>query len=137
LPHLFASETTFMTHLIEIRIFKRGGVAALALAVMAVGATSSITPAMADGRHFYDDSYYRPVHGRARNIFRNPVGKLNPGVTRRLPPLDVKPSEFDFGIKPIKIDSPDGSAAKARRTGITTPTTPLLPDLSAPKKTTP
>jgi hypothetical protein len=109
-----------------------------AVVAVAGGSVSSLpTPAVASGLYIYDTSHYRPVHGRARNIFRNPVGKLSPGVTRRLPSLTPKPAEFDFGVAPIKIEAPAGSAAKARRTNPavpTTPATPLLPELSVPKK---
>jgi hypothetical protein len=111
-------------------------VAVVAAAVwVALGAA---TPVMAGGRYIYDTSHYRPMHGRERTIFRNPVGKLGPGVTRRLPSLTPKPAEFDFGAEPIKIEAPAGSAAKARRTNPAAPVipaTPPLPDVSLSPKT--
>jgi hypothetical protein len=127
-----------MARLIELCKPARRYMIAVALAATGCGAASVATPAFASGHYIYDTSHYRPVHGRARNIFRNPVGKLSPGVTRRLPSLTPKPAEFDFGVAPIKIEAPAGSAAKARRTDPSkpaTPATPLLPDLSVPKKT--
>jgi hypothetical protein len=127
-----------MSRLIDIWNAARLSAIAVAAAVLGWCASSGATPALANGFYIYDSSHYRPVHGRARNIFRNPVGKLSPGVTRRLPSLTPKPAEFDFGVAPITIDAPAGSAAKARRTTPAlpvTPATPLAPDLSAPKKT--
>ncbi len=121
-----------MAGMIEIWISVRPCLVAAAVSLATVGAMSVPTPASAGGTSIYDTSHYRPVHGRARNIFHNPVGKLSPGVTRRLPSLTPKPAEFDFGIAPVKIDAPAGSAAKARRP---TPAAPLLPELSVPKKT--
>jgi hypothetical protein len=122
-----------MAHVIEIWHPHRRCMAAVVIAAVGWGMFGAATPAMAAGRYIYDTSHYRPMHGRERTVFRNPIGKLGAGVTRRLPSLTPKPAEFDFGAEPIKIESPVGSAAKARRTNPTAPTT-LLPELSEPKK---
>jgi hypothetical protein len=81
---------------------------------LVVGFLSGTSAAMAGG-HFYDHSYYRPVHGHARNIFHNPVGRLDTTITKRLPPLTVKPTEFDFGVRETKLTAPESAAAAARR----------------------
>jgi hypothetical protein len=93
-----------------------------------LGAMSAASPVVASGLYIYDSSYYRPMRGRERSTFRNPVGKLGPGVTRRLPSLTPKPAEFDFGgAGPIKIDPPAGSSAKARRGNPASQIAPLTP----------
>ena len=81
---------------------------------LVLGFLSGTSPATAGG-HFYDHSYYRPVHGHARNIFHDPVGRLDTTITRRLPPLTVKPTEFDFGIRETKLTAPESAAAAVRR----------------------
>jgi hypothetical protein len=85
-----------------------------ASAALLLGLLSGTSPATAGG-HFYDHSYYRPVHGHARNIFHNPVGKLDTTITKRLPSLTVKPTEFDFGVRETKLTAPESAAAAARR----------------------
>ncbi len=114
--------------MIMIRHLKiaRTTAAGMALALMAL---LGVPQASAGGRQIYDHSYYRPVHGHARSIFHNPVGKLDTTITRRLPPLTVKPAEFDFGIKTSKLSSIESSSAKARRTN---PALPAAPSVTAP-----
>jgi hypothetical protein len=135
-----------MTRRIEIWKPLQRGLLAAAVAAVGWSVPGAAPPAQASGLYIYDTSHYRPVHGRARSVFRNPVGKLGPGVTRRLPTLTPKPAEFDYGAEPVKIESSAEVAARARRTNSTAPTppappttpalpaTPALPELTGPKK---
>jgi hypothetical protein len=100
-----------MTRLLRLAPRAGTAVGACLTLVALIGAS----PAMAGGGHFYDHSYYRPVHGHARNIFHNPVGKLDTTITKRLPSLTVKPTEFDFGVRETKLTAPESAAAATRR----------------------
>ncbi len=83
-------------------------------AAFALGLLVAAAPAHAGGSH-HDHAHYRPVHGQARNIFHNPVGRLDTTITKRLPPLTVKPTEFNFGVRETKLTAPESAAAAARR----------------------
>ena len=83
-------------------------------AALVLGLLFTAAPAHAGGSH-HDHAYYRPVHGHARNIFHNPVGRLDTTITKRLPPLTVKPTEFNFGVRETKLTAPESAAAAARR----------------------
>jgi hypothetical protein len=134
------SENMPMTRSIEYsNALRRCGIAAVVAAAVC-NFMGVAPPASASGIYIFDNSYYRPMRGRERTVFRNPVGKLGPGVTRRLPPLTPRPAEFDFGgAGPITIDPPPGSAASARRSNPASEIAPLtpIPPVLTPQVVTP
>ncbi len=98
------------------------------IVVAALLVSGAISPTKVSAHYIFEPPHKRGGYVRGRSVFINPVGKINKEATRRLPSLTVKPAEFDFGIKPITLESPAGSAARARRSS-------QSPRLSVPPKT--
>jgi hypothetical protein len=106
----------------------------IALAVVVVGGAVS-SPATAHRWHHYDHSYYRAVHGHARDLFIDPVGKLDNTVLRRLPKLDVAPARLqDLPRQTTLSRSPPTDDAPIRKPtrGKSRPASPSTPPPKSP-----
>ena len=108
---------------------------AIALAVAVIGSAVS-SPASAHRWLHHDHSYYRPVHGHARNLFIDPVGKLDNTVLRRLPKLDVPPAKLDDLPRQTTLSrSPPADDAPIRKPARSKPK-PAAPSVTPPKSST-